>query len=76
MKFFSLRLDWKAGTNLALQDNLSVRIPPELSTEKTTVEIRQNVKLLLQKTKQLEFKYAAKVNINSQRKKLSISHFN
>ena len=39
MKFLNLHIVWTAGKNLAPPDALSRNTPPELLTQKTTVEI-------------------------------------
>ena len=52
MKFPNLQLIWTAGKNLALPDDtLSCNTPPEIITQRTTVEIPQNLKFILAKTK-------------------------
>ena len=43
MKFPNLLIVWTAGKNIALPDTLSRKIPPELMTRKTTVEIPQTI---------------------------------
>ena len=63
MKFPNLHKFWKIGKNLALPDKLSRNTPPELLTQKTTVEIPQNIKFYLAKNEispRLECKYAIK----------------
>ena len=47
MKFPNLHIVWTAGKNLALPDKLSRNTPPELLTQKTTVEIPKNIKFYL-----------------------------
>ena len=57
---------WTAGKNLALPDTLSRNTPPELLTQKTTVEIPQNIKFYLAKDEtspRLKCKYAVKTDI-------------
>ena len=49
IKFSNLHIVWKAGKNLALPDTLSSNTPPELLTQKTTVEVPQNIKFYLVK---------------------------
>ena len=51
LKFPNLHIVRTAGKNLALPDTLSRNTPPELITQKTTVEISQNIKLFLAKDK-------------------------
>ena len=53
MKVLNLYIIWTAGKNLALPDNLSRKTPPELRTQKTTVEIPQNIKFFLAKDETL-----------------------
>ena len=63
-KFPNLHMVLTAGQNLALPDTLSRNTPPELLTEKTTVEIPQNLKCFLAKDEnspRLECKYAVKM---------------
>ena len=67
MKFPNLHIVWTAGKNLALPDTLSRNTPPELLTQKTTVEIPTNIKFYLAKDEtspQLECKYAIKTDID------------
>ena len=49
MKFPNLHIVWTIGRNLALPDTLSRNTPPELLTQKTTVEIPKNIKFYLAK---------------------------
>ena len=49
MKFPNLHIVWTAGKNLALPDTLSRNTPPELLTQKTTVEIPQHIKFYIAK---------------------------
>ena len=51
MKFPKLHTIGTAGKNFALPDTLNQNTPPEMVTRKTTVEIPQNIKLFLAKTK-------------------------
>ena len=51
MKFPNLHIVWTAGKNLALPDTLSRNTTPELLTQKTTVEIPQNINFYLAKMK-------------------------
>ena len=65
MKFPKLHIVWTTGKNLALPDTLSRNTPPELLTQKTTVEIPQNIKFYLNETSpRLECKYAVKTDID------------
>ena len=67
MKFPNLHIIWTAGKNLALPDTLSRNTPPELLTQKTTVELAQNIKFYLAKidtSPQFECKYAVKTDID------------
>ena len=67
MKFPNLHIVWTAGKNLALLDTLSRNTPPELLTQKTTVEIPKNIKFYLakdEKSPRLERKNAVKTDIN------------
>ena len=66
-KFPNLHTVWTAGKNLALPDTLSRNTPPELPTQKITVEIPKNIKFCLAKDEtspQLECKYAVKTDID------------
>ena len=66
-KFPNLHIVWTAGKNLALPDTLSRNTPPELLTQKTTVEIPQSIKFYLAKNETspgLECKYAVKTDID------------
>ena len=66
-KLPNLHIVWTAGKNLALPDRLSRNTPPELLTQKTTVEIPQNKKLYLAKNEtssRLKCKYAVKTDID------------
>ena len=49
LKFPNLHIVWTAGKNLALPDTLRRNTPPELLTQKTTVEITQNIKFFPRK---------------------------
>ena len=44
MKFPNLHIVWTARKNFALLDTLSRNAPPEIFTQKTTVEIPKNIK--------------------------------
>ena len=64
MKFPNLHIVWTAGINLALPDTLSRNTPPELLTQKTTVETPQNINFFLSKDEtspRLQCKYAVKL---------------
>ena len=66
-KFPNLHLVWTAGKNLALPNTLSRNTPPELFTQKTTVEIPQIIKFYLAKyerSPRLECKNAVKTDID------------
>ena len=63
IKFPNLHFVWTAGKNLALPDTLSRNTPPELLTQKTTVEIPKNIKFYLASPR-LECKYAVKTDID------------
>ena len=43
MKLSNLKNVWTAGKKVALKDKLSRNTPPELLTQKTTVEILQKI---------------------------------
>ena len=66
MKVPNLLIAWTAVKNLALPYTLSRKTPPELFSQKTTVEIPQNRKLFLAKDKtspRLQCKYALKSDV-------------
>ena len=74
MNFPNLHILWTAGKNPALPDTLSRNTPPELLTQKITVEIPQNLKFFLAKddsSPRLECKYALKTDIDHSQKKQS-----
>ena len=65
LKFPNLHIVWTAGKNLALPDTLRRNTPPELLTQKTTVEITQKIKFFLAKDKtspRIQCKYAKKTD--------------
>ena len=67
MKFPNLHTVWTAGKNVALLDTLSRNTPPELLTQKTSVEIPKNIKFYLAKDEtspRLECKHAVKTDID------------
>ena len=63
--------------NLALPDTLSGNTPPELLTQKTTVEVPQNIRFFLAKDEispRLHYKYAVKTDVE-QSKINNLQHF-
>ena len=77
MKFPNLHIVWTAGKNLALPDTFSRNTPLELLTQKTTIEIPQNIKFYLAKNEtssRLECKYAIKPD-NDQSQINNLQHF-
>ena len=77
MNFPNLHIVWTAGKNLELPDTLSRNTPPELLTQKTTVEIPKNIEFYLAKDEtspRLECKYAVKTDID-QSQLIILQHF-
>ena len=77
MKLPNLDIVWTAGKNLALPNTLSGNTPPDLLTQKTTVEIPQNIRFFLAKDEispRLHYKYAVKTDVE-QSKINNLQHF-